>query len=79
MEKEQINNELPEYVKTNHIGTLHYYSIPTDDRINYSVRRAIILDAYDLLLKKNGGILSVHNEFLGTDIEITGKKHPTIR
>ena len=73
MEKEQITNELPEYVKTNLIGTLHYYSIPTDDRINYSVRRAIILNAYDLLLKKNGGILSIHNEFLGTDIEITRK------
>ena len=71
MEKEQFNNELPELVKTNLIGTRHYFSIPTNDVIDYRVRRAIILKAYDMLLRKNGGKLYVHNDFLGTDIEIT--------
>ena len=73
MGREQINNELPELVNTNLIGTRHYFSIPTDDKIDYRVRRAIILKAYDILLKKNGGKLYVHNDFLGTDIEITRK------
>lgn len=72
MEK-QSNNGIPEIVKTNLIGTHHYFSIPTDDKIDFSVRRAIILQAYDILLHKNGGNLLVHNEFLGTDIEITRK------
>ena len=69
MEKEKT----PNYVKTNLIGTHHYFSIPTDDRIDYSQRRTIILQAYDMLLKKSGGKLSVRNDFLGTDIEITRK------
>ena len=73
MEKEQINNGIPEFVKTNLIGTHRFFSIPTDDSIKYRIRRAIILQAYDILLSKNGGKLSVHNEFLGTDIEITRK------
>ena len=73
MKEEQPKNETPEYIRTNLIGTHHYYSIPTDNRINYNARRAIILEAYDILLSKNGGILSVHNDFLGTDIEITRK------
>ena len=73
MEKSQPKNEMPELIKTNLIGTHHYFCIPTDDSVDFSVRRAIILQAYDILLKKNGGILSVHNDFLGTDIEITRK------
>ena len=73
MEKEQSNNGQPEFVRTNLIGTYHYFSIPTDDSVDFSVRRAIILQAYDILLSKNGGKLSVHNDFLGTDIEITRK------
>ena len=72
MEK-QSNNGVPEFVRTNLIGTHHYYSIPTDDKTDFSVRRAIILQAYDILLNKNGGILSIHNDFLGTDINITRK------
>ncbi len=80
MEKEQrttsdskFNNGTPEFVKTNLIGTHQFFSIPTDDRIDYSVRRNIILQAYDILLAKKGGKLSVHNDFLGADIEITRK------
>ena len=73
MGREQFNNELPELVNTNLIGTRHYFSIPTDEKIDYRVRRAIILKAYDILLKNNGGKLYVHNDFLGTDIEITRK------
>ena len=73
MEKEQPKNEMPEFIKTNLIGTHHYFYIPTNDSVDYSVRRAIILRAYDMLLNKNGGKLSVHNEFLGTNIEITRK------
>ena len=73
MEDERIDNETPEFVKTNLIGTHHYFSIPTNDSIDFSIRRAIILQAYDILLSKNGGKLSVHNDFLGTDIEITRK------
>ena len=73
MEREQSQNEVPEFVKTNLIGTNQSFSIPTDDNVDYSVRRLIILQAYDILLKKNGGILSVHNDFLGTNIEITRK------
>ena len=73
MVKEQSKNELPEFIKTNLIGTRHYFCIPTNDSVDYSVRRAIILQAYDILLNKNRGKLSVHNEFLGTNIEITRK------
>lgn len=73
MENEHIDNETPVFVKTNLIGTRHYFSIPTNDSIDFSIRRAIILQAYDILLNKNGGKLSVHNDFLGTDIEITRK------
>ena len=73
METKQINEGIPELVKTNLIGTRYSFNIPTDDKVDYSVRRGIVLQAYDILLKKNGGKLSVHNEFLGTDIEITRK------
>ena len=73
MKKKQPNNVTPLFIKTNLIGTHYYFSIPTDDNIDYSVRREIILQAYDLLLRKNGGILFVHNDFLGTNIEITRK------
>ena len=73
MEKEQLKKELPEFVKTNLLGTRHYFCIPTDDSVDYSVRRIIILQAYDMLIKKNGGNLSVYNEFLGTHVEITRK------
>ena len=73
MERKQCENELPEFVNTNLIGTRTYFNIPTDDNVDYSVRRAIILQAYDMLLKKNGGKLTIYNEFLGTNIEITRK------
>ena len=73
MEKEQPKNELPEFIKTNLIGTRQSFCIPTDDSVDFSVRRAIILQAYDILINKNGGKLSVHNEFLGANIEITRK------
>ena len=73
MEKEHSDNETPEFVKTNLIGTNHYFNIPTNNNVDFSIRRTIILQAYDILLNKNGGKLSVHNDFLGTDIEITRK------
>lgn len=73
MRKEQPNDGTPLFIKTNLIGTHYYFNIPTDDSIDYSVRREIILQAYNLLLRKNGGILFVHNDFLGTNIEITRK------
>ena len=73
MKKEQPNDGTPLFIRTNLLGTHHYFSIPTDDSIDYSVRREIILQAYDLLLRKNGGNIFVHNNFLGTNIEITRK------
>ena len=51
MKKKQPNNVTPLFIKTNLIGTHYYFSIPTDDNIDYSVRREIILQAYDLLLR----------------------------
>ena len=73
MQEKPSQDKTPEYVRTNLIGTQKYFSIPTDDKINFRVRRAIVLEAYDILLKKNGGNIKVHNDFLGTDIEITRK------
>jgi len=76
MQREQTQespNQTPEAVRTNLIGTHQYFSIPTDDNVNFRIRRAIILEAYDILLRKNGGNIKVHNDFLGTDIEITRK------
>ena len=74
------DNSLPEYIdplpasiKTNLIGTRHYFDIPTNSNTQYASRRKIILEAYDILLKKNGGKIIVFNEFLGCNIEITRK------
>lgn len=66
-------SNLPVTIKTNLIGTRHYFEIPTSKETNYSVRRKIILEAYDLLLQRHGGKLSIYNEFLGCNIEITRK------
>lgn len=46
---------LPESIKTNLIGTRQYFDIPTSSDTKYAIRREIILEAYDILLKKNGG------------------------
>ena len=73
MQKDSTQDKTPEIVRTNLIGTHHYFNIPTDDSVDFRVRRAIILEAYDILLKKNGGNILVHNDFLGTDVEITRK------
>lgn len=64
---------IPETIKTNLIGTKHIFEIPTSSEIEFAKRRKIVLEAYDILLKKHGGKLIVHNEFLGCDVEITRK------
>ena len=65
--------DVPAIIKTNLIGTRVYFEIPTDDNIDYSVRQKIILDAYDILLQRNGGNISVFNDFIGANVEITRK------
>ena len=68
-----METQVPETIKTNLIETRRYYEISTSDQTPYSERRKIVLEAYDLLLKKHGGIITVYNEFLGCTIEITRK------
>lgn len=66
-------NQLPQIVKTNLIGTRHYFEIPTSEGTKYSIRRKIVLEAYDILLKKHGGNIIIYNEFLGCNVAITKK------
>lgn len=70
---DMMDNAVPDVVKTNLIGTRVYFEIPTDDKVDFSVRRKIILDAYDILLQRNGGIIAVYNDFIGANVEITRK------
>lgn len=73
-EKHRIMETLiPEKIKTNLIETRQYFEIPTSDQTPYSTRRKIVLAAYDILLKKHGGIITVFNDFLGCNVEITRK------